>query len=122
MSNDVRRYSDHEIVDAYTRFRVAIKGQLIDTLEYVLATDYDALEAEKKRQHEKIDKMLGYHVEDKARIAALEAALRKYGNHVSPCETGRSPKLLTEYGLTRWDCTCGFEAALAASNDKGDGT
>jgi hypothetical protein len=43
----IRRYGDHEIADAYTRFRMAIKGQQVpDTIDYVLASDYDALAAE----------------------------------------------------------------------------
>ena len=41
-----------------------------------ILAERDALAAGNKRQHEKIDKMLGYHVEDKARVAKLEAALK----------------------------------------------
>ena len=45
---DVRRYTDQEIADAYTRFRMAIKGQQVNVAEYVLAPDYDALAARNK--------------------------------------------------------------------------
>ena len=81
MSNDVKRYSDLEIA-AYTRFRVAIKGQLIDTREYVLAADYDAAQARIRElearestwamRHERETSLTDKHCE---RITQLEAAL-----------------------------------------------
>ena len=43
--------------------------------EFVLASEYDALLARCREQDAKIGKMLGYHVEDEARIAQLEQAL-----------------------------------------------
>jgi hypothetical protein len=42
--NEVTRYSDMQIADAFTRFRMAIKGNTVpDTEMFVRATDYDAL-------------------------------------------------------------------------------
>ena len=42
-----------------------------------LERERDDLAAENRRQHEIIDRMLGYRLKDKAREAAMEAALRK---------------------------------------------
>ena len=45
--SDVTRYSDMQIADALTRFRMATKGNTVpDTEMWVRAIDYDALRAE----------------------------------------------------------------------------
>ena len=45
--SDVTRYSDMQIADALTRFRMAIKGNTVpDTEMWVRAIDYDALRAD----------------------------------------------------------------------------
>ena len=42
--NEVTRYSDMQIVDSFTRFRMAIKGNTVpDTEMWVREIDYDAL-------------------------------------------------------------------------------
>ena len=45
--SDVTRYSDMQIADALTRFRMATKGNTVpDTEMWVRAIDYDALRAD----------------------------------------------------------------------------
>ena len=45
--SEVTRYSDMQIADAFTRFRMAIKGNTVpDTEMWVRAIDYDALRAD----------------------------------------------------------------------------
>ena len=80
---DVTRYTDQEIADAYTRFRMAIKGQQVNVVEYVLASDYDALAAELAEAQRQlkmvapIGRYNGRDIEGWAKhAAALEAALR----------------------------------------------
>jgi hypothetical protein len=71
----VRRYTDREIADAWTEYRMAIKGFSVpDTLEFVDAAHYDALAAELaewKRGSATVNERL------LARVAALEEALLK---------------------------------------------
>ena len=47
----------------------------------------------------------------RARAAQLEAALRKYGSHLGPCD---------KFALRNGACTCGLDAALAASPARED--
>ena len=50
MSDAVKRYSERQIADAYTKFRMAIKGNSVpETMDFIAATAYDALEAENVR-------------------------------------------------------------------------
>ena len=45
--NEVTRYSDMQIVDSFTKFRMAIKGNTVpDTEMWVREIDYDALRAD----------------------------------------------------------------------------
>jgi hypothetical protein len=45
--SEVKRYSDMQIADEFTRFRMAIKGNTVaDTEMWVSAIDYDALRAD----------------------------------------------------------------------------
>ena len=50
--SDIRRYTDHEIADAHTRFRMAIKGQQVNVVEYVTASDHDADLAQLTRERD----------------------------------------------------------------------
>ena len=94
MSDAVKRYSERQIADAYTKFRMAIKGNSVpETMDFIAATAYDALEAENVR---------------------LREALRKARSHIAAIDG-------TNYADDDV-IIAAIGAALAASNDKGDGT
>ena len=99
---DVKRYTDQEIADAYTRVRMAIKGQQVNVVEYVLASDYDALAAELAEVRQRADNRTAQLNDAEARIAALTKFAEFCDYHHRSC-TGLQGQHL--------ECDCGYSAA-----------
>jgi hypothetical protein len=76
----VRRFTDREIADAYTKFRMAIKGQIVQVEDYVRASDYDRqvkwLTEENARLAHDLDAASIDQKNALARVKELEGALR----------------------------------------------
>jgi hypothetical protein len=111
----VRRFTDREIADAYTRFRMAIKGQVAQVEDYVRASDYDRQVKWLTEENARLARDLYAASVDRknalARVKELEAA--KYGAylernqcvaliarmaHKLGCVTGQ-----TEMAIEGWD-------------------
>ena len=111
MSDAVKRYSERQIADAYTKFRMAIKGNSVpETMDFIAATAYDALEAENVRLREALLTMRAN--AERWEYMASRMVHARSGPHVGwtldEVYEGDDPE-------------SAIDAALAASNDKGDG-
>jgi hypothetical protein len=101
----VRRYTNREIADAWTEYRMAIKGFSVPyTLEFVDAAHYDALAADREARHQSCLVLMNSVTQYRARVQALEAALRKHSRHSGDCRVYARSNLD--------DCTCGLTAVL----------
>ncbi len=84
----VKRYVwDADLLGWYDKDGYSLQGKYESPV--VLAADHNAaiaaLTAELKKENTKIDRMLGYHVEDEKRIADLEAQLANYRKLEKKC-------------------------------------
>jgi hypothetical protein len=108
----VRRYTDREIADAWTQYRMAIKGSSVpDTLDFVDAANYDALVAElaqarsdRQREHDLRVQLVGTVESQAARIAELEAALRPAASCQHDLQLPECTIKVTDHG-TRATCS-----------------
>ena len=88
--------------------------------EFELIRELDAVRAERKKMERECDRLIDLAIVDpganpqvlwKDRAAQLDTALRKYGSHLGPCD---------KFALRNGACTCGLDAALAASPARED--
>jgi hypothetical protein len=96
-------------------------------VDYVPKSHCDGLRNEIRKQSETIAKMLGYHVDDERRIAALEAGVKQWASECSDCD-GRGffmvPVVSKLGGNIKHDChSCAYIRKLldpSGPKTKGD--
>jgi hypothetical protein len=121
--SDIRRYTDNEIADAHTRFRMAIKGQQVNVVEYVTASDHDAAIAQLTRERDALAAELAQERSDRQREHDLRVLLAGHADafqaRIAELRCPRGNKCGNAYHCADHDiCAAEFERRIKSDSTK----